>query len=465
MGRRGASDGTWIIGTLCAVLSACAGIQERHADKPVAIVGVTIIEVESGDLLAPMTVIIRSDTIADIGRTDQQPVPDDALRIEGKGRFLVPGLWDMHTHAHRRGRSAWHYPAYIAHGVTGIRDMGTDLDSATAHRASWRSDAIAPTVWWGSPPIDGAEPVLPFGVPVTNADEARTIARRFDNQGFRFLKVYDLIDPASYHALCEEARRLGLPVEGHVPLNLSPTEVAEAGQRTIEHLTLVLEACIPGTLAWVAADTTGDSMGLLSDGRLAASLAEYDSATAQVLFAKLAEAHVWQVPTLVQMRGAFFIRDSVFVNDPRISTLPADIRAEWDTYRNETPDTVLKAGCLVFERQLAMVGVMHRAGVPFLAGTDASAEPWVFPGTSLHDELALLVEAGFSPLDAIRTATLNPARYRGEGGKLIAPGSVADLVLLDGDPTQDIARIRQIDGVVLRGRYLDRDALDQLVAR
>jgi imidazolonepropionase-like amidohydrolase len=464
MGRGAASDGTWIIGALCAVLSACSGMQEPHADKPVAIVGVTIIEVESGDQHAPMTVIIRSDTIAAIGRTDQLPVPDDAVRIEGEGHFLIPGLWDMHTHAHRRGRSAWHYPAYIAHGVTGIRDMGTDLDSATAHRASWRSEAIAPTVWWGSPTIDGAEPVLPFGVPVTDPDEARAIARRFADLGFRFLKVYDLIDTASYRALCEEARRLGVPVEGHVPLKLSPAEVAEAGQRTIEHLTLVLEACIPGTLTWVSADTTGDSMGLLADGRLAASLNEYDTATAQALFARLAEAHVWQVPTLVQMRGAFFIRDSVFANDPRLSTLPSAVRAEWDAYRRETPDTVLKAGALVFERQLAMVGEMHRAGVPFLAGTDASAEPWVFPGTSLHDELALLVEAGFSPLDALRTATLNPARYRGEGGKLIAPGSVADLVLLDGDPTQDISRTRHIEGVVLRGNYLDRAALDELVA-
>lgn len=459
MSVRGWGIGGMLLGVL---LSACDRMSARIDTRPLAIVDVTVIEVETGGFREGMSILIRADTIAALGPSAEVRVPDDAIRVDGRGRWLIPGLWDMHTHAHRRGRAAWHYPRYIAHGVTGIRDMGTDLDSALAHRAAWTASDIAPTVWWGSPVMDGSPRTLPFGAEVHGPEEAQAIAQRYHALGFRFLKVYDRLDRESYRALAEEARRLGIPLEGHVPLKLSPSEVTDAGQRTIEHLTLVLEECIPGTLSWVAADTTGDSMGLLSDGRLAASLERFDTTAANALFAKLALAGVWQVPTLVQMRGAFFVGDSAFIHDPRVSSLPAAVRAEWDDYRKAVSDAVLKAGTTVFRRQLALVGEMHRAGVRMLVGTDASSEPYVFPGSSLHDELALFVEAGLSPLDALRSATMQPARYRGEDGPLIAPGRVADLVLLNGDPTEDIAHTRDIFGVVLRGMYLDLDALDRL---
>lgn len=435
---------------------ACGQPATRAPD--LAIEHVSVVEVETGAVQPDRTVLVRADSIVAVGPADPLAarLGDRTTRIDGRGRFLIPGLWDMHVHAHRAGRAAWHYPLYLANGVTGVRDAGTYEDSASTWRARWPTDSTAPTVWLGSPPIDGVPKVLEFGLEVRTPSEAREAARRFHAQGFRFLKVYDHLDSASHDALLREARSLGIPVEGHVPLRLSPRAAVAAGQRAIDHLTLLLESCIPGALAWTAGDTeadsTTDSMQLLGDARLAAALDRYDALACADLFAVLAARNVWQIPTLVQMRGAFYLADSAFANDPRLALIPDSLRADWEAYRRETPRTVFAAGAAVFRRQLALVGELHRAGVPLLAGTDASDEPWVFPGSSLHDELALFVEAGLSPLDALRTATRNPARYRGESRPLIASGSRADLVLLTDNPLVDINNVRRIEAVVLRGR-------------
>ncbi len=421
-----------------------------------AITDVSVVNVDAGAVHAEQTVLVNGDTIVAIGPSSTIEIPTGAHRLDGRGRYLIPGLWDMHTHAHREGRAAWHYPAYLDHGVTGIRDAGTFADSATAWRTRLVTDTLAPTVWWGSPPIDGVPPLLSFGTPVGSPDEARAVARRYRDLGYNFLKVYDRIDPASYHALAAEARALGVPLEGHVPLRISPLEAVAAGQRTIEHLTLVLESCIPGLLASIAADSSGDSMSLLADGRLAAALVRYDARRCRELFDTLATRSVWQVPTLVQLRGAFLPLDDSLGLDPRLATVPAEVRDDWTKYRAELPPARREAGLAVYRRHRQLVGELHRAGVPLLAGTDASNEPWVLPGASLHDELALFVAAGLTPLAALRTATSEPARYRGEPAPLLAPGRRADLVLLAADPTRDIEAIRRIEAVVLRGRLVRR---------
>lgn len=447
-----------LLDVLCATTVALlvAACDPASVSPGIAILGVNVVDLEAGVVRPDQTILIIGDTIAAIGPSGAVAVPAGTRRLEGHGRYLIPGLWDMHTHAHRDGRAAWHHPGYVAYGVTGIRDAGTFADSGTAWRARLRTDTLAPTVWWGSPPLDGVPPVLSFGVEVATPEAARASARTFHRAGYRFLKVYDRLDPESYHALADEARLLGIPLEGHVPLRLSPGEVASAGQRTIEHLTLVLESCIPGTLDWVAADTSRDAMGLLVDGRLAGALANYDAGHCVALFDTLATAGVWQVPTLVQLRGAFLPPGDPLTRDPRLRGVPAAVREGWVAAQGEWSTAQREAGLAVYRRQLGLVGEMHRAGVPLLAGTDASDEPWVIPGASLHDELELFVEAGLTPVEALRTATTAPARYRGEPGPLLAPGRRADLVLLAADPTRGLAALRQIEAVILRGRVVER---------
>lgn len=441
------------VGMVVLLVTAC---ESAGPPPAIAILGVNVVDLDAGVVRPDQAILVVDDTIAAIGPTATIAVPAGVRRVEGHDRYLIPGLWDMHTHAHRDGRAAWHHPGYLAYGVTGIRDAGTFADSATAWRERLRTDPLAPRVWWGSPPLDGVPPVLSFGVESATPSAAVAAAREFHRLGYDFLKVYDRLDPASYHALADEARRLGMPLEGHVPLRLSPGEVASAGQRTIEHLTLVLESCIPGTLEWVAADTGRDAMGLLADGRLAASLDRYDARHCAALFDTLASDGVWQVPTLVQLRGAFLAPTDSLTRDARLQGVPASVREGWVAAQDDWSAAERQAGWAVYQRQLQLVGEMHRAGVPLLAGTDASDEPWVIPGASLHDELELFVEAGLSPVEALRTATTAPARYRGEAGPLLAPGRRADLVLLAADPTRGLAALRQIEAVILRGRVVER---------
>jgi imidazolonepropionase-like amidohydrolase len=451
---------------LALILFVAAGAAFAQTE-PVALTGVHVVHVEDGRIERSRTVIFQDGRIQSIQPESQAIAPGPLRRVDAHGLYLIPGLWDMHVHAHRAGRERWHYPMYVANGVVGIRDASTHLGSGMAFREQSSTAGPAPRVIWGSPALDGAPPALSHGLAVETPEAGRQLVRLLAGLGYDFIKVFDGLSPENYHAIAEEAKRIGIPLEGHTPLTLSPTEVARAGQRTIEHLTLVLEACIPGALDWIKVDPSADSMGLMADGRLAASLDRFDTVACQAQFRVLAEAGVWQVPTLVQTRGYFVVAHDDPADEPRLAFVPPETRAEWFAHVRDGKPAERDAGAKVFERQHRLVGELHRAGVGILAGTDASDEAWVFPGSALHEELALLAEAGLSPLDSLRTATLNPARYRARGlplAPLIATGSDADLVLLRENPLEDIQRVRDIRGVVAAGHWYSPKDLAAMAA-
>jgi imidazolonepropionase-like amidohydrolase len=321
-------------------------------------------------------------------------------------------------------------------------------------------------VRWGSPPLDGAPPFLSFGLGVESPAAARELVRMVKREGFDFVKTYDRLSPEVYRAILDEAGNVGIAVEGHVPLASSPLEAVAGGQRTIDHLTLVLESCIPGALTWTHAQPDADSLALLMDGRLAAALGSYDEAACDALFKRFATAGTWHIPTLVQMRGAFALDDPAVVDSPDVALVPAAVRREWADYRAAAKPDELRAGMAVYARMLRLVGDMHRAGVRLLAGTDASTEPFVVPGAALHEELALFVEAGLTPLEALRTATTDAARYAGDDPMRIGfrVGAPADLVLLAADPRRDIRNTRTIAWVIQRGVAYNRSTLDARLA-
>ena len=447
-----------------ALLGAACVAPTSDADAALVLRDVRVVDTRSGEVRAGQAIVVRGELIVAVGAADDVALPSDARVIDGGGRFVVPGLWDMHTHSRRARRAELQDPLYVAHGVTGLRDMGTHLSQQLVLRER-APEPLAPRVSWTSPPVDGVPPVLSFGLGVEDADGARALVALLDDRGFDTIKVYDRLTREAYLALADEAGRRGLAVVGHVPLAVTPLEAVRAGQSDIEHLTLVLEAAIPGALEWTAADADADSMALLVDGRLAAALPTFDDALARELFAALAEHEVWQTPTLVQMRGAFYADDFAAADDPRLAWVTAAMADDWRAVGRETPPEELAAGRAVYVRQKQLVGELHRAGVPLLAGTDTSDEPWVFAGASLHDELALLVEAGLTPLEALRTATLNPALARGDADRegFVGVGATADLLLVDGDPTQDVGHLAHPWAVCLRGRWLDRAALDALI--
>ena len=415
---------------------------------------------------ARATLVLRGGAIVAIEPGDSAIAVDGATEIDGRRLFAMPGLMDAHVHAHRDGREAWHYPLYLAHGVTRVRDAGTHLGAVLAMRRPGGRDPAGPTVRWSSPPLDGTPPFLSFGLGVESPAAAREQVRLAKREGFDFVKTYDRLSPEVYRAILEEARLVGIAFEGHVPLASSPIEALEGGQRAIDHLTLVLESCIHGALAWTHAQPDADSMALLTDGRLAKALDRYDDATCNALFERFATAGIWHIPTLVQMRGAFALDDPAVIDGPDVALVPAAVRKEWADYRAQAKPGELRAGMAVYGRLLRLTGDMHRAGVRLLAGSDASTEPFVVPGAALHDELALFVEAGLTPLDALRTATTDAARYAGDDPARIGfrVGAPADVVLLTEDPRRDIRNTRTIAWVIQRGVAYDRATLDVKLA-
>lgn len=434
-----------------------------------AVTNVTVIDVEDGQSRAAQTVVVEDGSIRSIEPTRLNPVPAGATIVDGKGRFLLPGFWDMHVHSHRDRRWTYHYPLFVAHGITGVRDAGTHLSSALEHMEAVKSNPLAPTVVWGSPPLDGPSPVLSFGLAVESEPAAEDMARLVRSLGFDFIKTYDRLPPDTYRALARAARRENLRIEGHVPLGMDPAEAAAAGHAVIDHLTLVAESCVPGALdhvhAMFAADPdSADSMALLLDPALARLLDGKVAGSCRGLFAAFAEHQVWQVPTLVQLRGFVQPEEAARLTATRTAETTPTLLAEWRTAALESDSDKLSPGVAMFRRQMALLRPLQDAGVRLMVGTDASSEPWVFAGSSVHDEMALFVEAGLSPLQALQAATLRPLQYAGRAreGRAIGPGEVADLVLLDADPRIDIAGTRAIRAVIMRGRLFDRVDLDDL---
>jgi Amidohydrolase family len=430
-----------------------------------AIKHVTIVDVTGGTSRADMTVLIRGDEIAAITQAQDARLPQDAQVLDAKNGWLIPGLWDMHVHAHREGRTESFYPLFVAHGITGIREMGSHLASLLAWRKAWKSENLVPRVVWGTPMLDAAPPTWSHGLGVETPEAARAAVRSLKDAGFDFVKIYERLPRDVYFAIAEECKAAGIPFAGHVPITLTPVECARAGQRSIEHMRFVLESCIPGALERRVA-LGYDQIGGGADPWLAESLTKYDSKTAQSLFKEFIDNGTWQVPTLTVIRGAVFVDDISFSDDSRLVYVLPHIRKRWEEYKASIKPAECTIGRRLYAKWVELAGEMHKAGVGMLAGTDASDEPWVFAGSSLHDELELLVQAGLTPLEALQTATLNPAKYLGATTTMgtIAPGMKADLIVLDADPLADIRNTQRIRSVVLRGRLLDRQALDGLLA-
>ncbi|HEY2592049.1 MAG TPA: amidohydrolase family protein, partial [Steroidobacteraceae bacterium] len=262
-----------------------------------------------------------------------------------------------------------------------------------------------------------------------------------------------------YFAAADEAKKLGIVFVGHVPDAVRASEASNAGQKSIEHFTGIFEGC-----------STIEDQLIKGPKSLGLNVQTYDPGRAKVLIALMAKNQTWQVPTLVWERGQWLIDDIDLSHDPLIKYAPAAWKdGTWpmfvkDILKDMDTDPLPMRKKFV-QMELDMTLAMFRAGVPFLAGTDTAAGVHVFPGFSLHQELALFVQAGLTPLQALQTATLNPAKFLNRLADLgtVERGKLADLVLLDANPLDNIANTKKIRAVVLAGRYLDRPELDRML--
>ncbi len=415
----------------------------------------TIVDVTGGSLRPGVAVTVADGRIAAIQPGSAAEIPAGARVIDATGKFLIPGLWDMHVHLDSQATAV---PALLAHGITGIREMYSGIPIATL--LAWRAKPENPRIavpGFLDGPLLRTSGVPPDAFAVGNADEATFAVDVLASRGADFLKVYNDLPREAYLAIAQESKRLGIPFLGHVPEAISPLEASEAGQRSQEHLINILLACSARE-----EELRKERIATMNDPAISGQqrmlrlgfpdpqglFDTYDEAKAAALFQTFVKNGTWHTPTLALLRS--YLADK---NRARKMTYMQDLSPE------EFDSWIARIGALL-ERHKKLVRDMHQAGVEFLAGTDTGPSTPVLPGSGLHDELELFVESGFTPLEALQTATLNPARYFGKQQSMgtIEVGKVADLLVLDANPLDDIRNTRKIHTVVLRGRVISEPA-------
>jgi len=455
---------------VCGLL-ACQPRLEGTAD--LAITHVTVVDLASGELVPDQTLLIRDDRITSVGpSTDDSP--HATATVDATGLFAIPGLWDAHVHS--ATSVEWHFPLLIAHGVTAVRNMHSTADSAVEltnaiQRRLDSGELLGPRFLANGPVVDGSPPVWPGSAVADTEAEGRAVVDSLVELGADFIKVYDRLSRDAYDGIVARARELGISVDGHVPIDVPPDAAAEAGQRTVEHTSGIIMGC----------STKADSLRSAHDDLLeiVSTLSFPENAIAFFNIVRAAadsrdlercdetvraylDNGVSVVPTLVVNVGP----QGVIDHPDRLAMLPPAVREQWVAMSEGPADPIGAIMGPLLGMQLENVRMLHEAGVPVLAGTDLG-NPFLVPGASLHDELAILVEgAGLTPLEALRSATLHPARVFDMADSLgvLADGMLADIVLLRSNPLDDIRNTTSVEAVVLGGRLFDQQALDGLRA-
>ena len=453
---------------LALVLTGCATHSPPASnDDQIAITGITIIDVASGRLAPEQTVVIRANRIVAVGTDRATSVPSGTRIIKGGGGFLIPGLWDMHAHAMDDTLTRTNLmPLWVANGVTGVRIMWGSQGNLTERAEIAAGRQLGPRMVIATPIIDGRmfEGSLAAGSP----EAARRLVDSLARVGYDFVKTLQFLPRDVYFAIADQTRRLAIPYAGHVPIGVSAAEASEAGQRSFEHgvdLTLSCsrdQARIRADLVNEEAKLPPNSFGPHVEVWVRAEMAplpSFDASACVDLAATLRRNDTWLVPTLGLYRGYGSAKNSVVTSDPRLKFIPIELRRFWD---NAPP---IPAFDSLRPSMASLTALMTHSGVGLLAGTDM-LNRYVLPGFGLHDELGLLVDAGLTPLEALQAATLNPARFLRATDSLgtVEQGKVADLVILDANPLDDINNTTKIRAVIVNGRYVDRALLDTLLA-
>ena len=430
--------------------------QPTPKSKPLVFTHATVIDATGAPAKPDMSIVIIDGRIITLGKTGRVRVPADAQIIDATGKFLIPGLWDMHIHSGGYENGKKYFPRLIANGITGVRDMGSPLDEILRLRREVEAgEIIGPHMIIAGPIVQGPLPFrMPLFISVNNEAEARQTVISLKGRGVDFIKVQDALPRDLYFAIADEAKRQRIPFAGHVPPSISAAEASNAGQRSIEHLGGrfygVLLGCSDreSELTAKVREIVSNVMKSLNEGRepddsgiFRASLTKplfesFNDRKAAALFSMFLRNRTWQVPTL----AAQPLRQAI-------------------NERKDLSEDDIRYGNMLLQKQLDLVRAMQRAGVKIMAGTDFPPER-----SRLYEELSLLVEAGLTPMEALQSATRNPAAFLGRLDSLgtIERGKIADLILLDANPLEDISNVQKINAVVFGGKLISKSSLEAM---
>jgi imidazolonepropionase-like amidohydrolase len=470
--------------------AAVACSQAQTAD--VAIRDATVVDVTSGLLVPDQTVLIAGNRIVAVGPTGEVGIPPGADVIDAVGGYLIPGLWDMHVHSVREAPAVreegfiahveWHFPLFLAYGVTGVRNMNDatadptlELTNSVRRRLA-DGELLGPRLLTSGPFVDGDPPLGEGAVVVRTAAEARAVVNRLADAGADFIKPYENLSREAYFAIMDQARRRGIPVDGHVPFRVTAQEAAAAGQRTVEHPEVMAAGCSTAAEAVrdrFARPLSDDFDSLPETEQFLVQFRLYrafydtrDPASCEPTIEAF-RRHGVAVTMDVVAYHHIVHADEILADTASMRLVPHAVRRTWEeraaggTFR--TFRSILRP---TIPLELENARLLYGAGVTLLAATDVGV-PLQVPGLSLHRQLLRLNEAGLTPLEALRTATLNPARVLSLTDSLgtIEAGKLADLVLLDGNPLADIRNTQKIRAVIADGRLYRRADLDRLLAQ
>lgn len=434
---------------------------------------VSIVDVETGELLPNQNVLIQGDTILDIRTADGNVDYEVGTVIEAEGKFLIPGLWDMHSHPD--DPEVWRMnpkqeekdrlmPLFVVNGVTGIRDMGGDIKLVQRWRSLYKEGKLlAPKIFAGGPLLDGPNPMWDGSVGINSPEEAKQVVDSLIAEGVDFLKIYSLLPRETYLAVSDYANEIDFPFVGHVPYTVPPSEAAQTGMKSQEHLLEILKECSDApTEEFIASlqviDDRIERSNRLNDFRLNT----FNTSKADSLYGVFKEYDIWHCPTLSMWYKNAWYEDELPKDADLVEYLPPYLKVYWtpehnDHLQNRDRPAYINIKKRLYRLYLDMVKSMNQKDVMLLAGTDVGANPLCHPGVGLHNELEALTDAGLTPAEALKTATINPALFfeiQEEYGT-VSQGKIADLVLLNANPLEDINHIRKIDLVIRDGQVID----------
>ena len=460
---------------------------ESGAPVPVAVqrivvTDVAVLDLEKGGLTTHRDVVIEDGVIRSIVAARAKGSWPDAQTVDGHGKFLMPGMWDMHTHIKHPEVD---FPVYIANGVLGVRSMGGEQDKVFAWDARLKDGSLlGPLAFVSGPIVDGpGGPVEPksYGVFVANAEEGRAEVDTLKARGADFVKVYDGLSRESYFAIAAESKKIGLPFAGHVPNEVTILEAVHAGQRSIEHgIEHRGESTAEEEL--IARRHTDDYFdeamrthnytlipeGIAREGKVWRE--HFSQQRADELYRALAQNGTYLCPTLVTERWGAYGDEIAAKPDARQRYIDPGTLPYWQPSMNMLTKYRTPAYKEWFEIKYRMllqqIPKQQALGVQLLAGTDLTI-PFTYPGSSVHDEIRLFATAGLTPLQALQTATTRPVAFFGLQQSLgsVAVGKKAELVLLNGNPLDSLDNLDQIDAVLTHGKVLLRPELDSMMAK
>jgi imidazolonepropionase-like amidohydrolase len=432
---------------------------------------INVVDVRTGDIKHNQVVSIKGNKIASIGGDNQKSRKSIGQEVDAKGKFLIPGLWDMHTHivgnlGDRKYYNEFATPVFLANGITGIRNMWGSRAEVLMRDSIERNLLVTPRLIVSTPIVDGPAVFHQGALPISNISQVPVVVDSMQALGYDFLKVYSLMPRDIFFALAKYCRQKNFPIAGHVPFGVTAEEASAAGLQSIEHSTGLSKSFTDNeeklSRRWEqeVRDTSGFLAHLdIFDRAEMSTLTPFNKAKAKTVAATLVRNRTAVVPTLVLWAGYTKNRDSL-MKIPALAYVPKGQQQQWYDFRGiASPGKDFS-----IQSKLEQVNFLHKQGVLILAGSDC-LNPFTVHGFSLHEELELFVKAGLTPLQALRTATLNPAVFLKREAELgmVEKGKLADLIILEKNPLEDIKNTRSIYAVIMNGYLMDKTKINQFL--